>query len=221
MTARADRPRDDRQQPGAVGRDTPTTRRPLGRPSRSRAGGPARRCGASRRRSLGRRGHLRGGRRPWPCVPASACAAPACAGRLGPDERLVVLAPDERLDAVERDVVVDLLGRALHEVARRRDERALQAAVEAQLQAADRVGDDAGAVGAVPDLELELGVERHVTEGRALHPDVAPLAVLQPRHVVARADVDVVRVDLVVEHRGDGVGLARSSWTRGARARAC
>ena len=100
------------------------------------------------------------------------------------------------------------LRRALHEVARRRDERALQAAIEAQLQAADGVGDDAGAVGAVPDLELELGVERHVTVGRALHADVAPLAVEQPRHVVARADVDVVRVELVVEHRGDGVGLA-------------
>src|SRR6185436_6066100 len=35
--------------------------------------------------------------------------------RLGAHERLGVLALDERLDAVERDVVVDLDGRALHE----------------------------------------------------------------------------------------------------------
>src|SRR5207237_1606826 len=83
-------------------------------------------------------------------------------GRLGPDERLVVLAADERLDAVERDVVVDLLRRALHEVARGRDERALQATIEAELEAADGVSDDARRVRGVPHLELELGVERDV-----------------------------------------------------------
>ncbi len=62
--------------------------------------------------------------------------------------------------------------------------------------------------GRVPDLELELEVERHVSVGRALHADVAPLAVLQPRHVVGRADVNVLVVDLVVDHRGDRVRLA-------------
>ena len=127
---------------------------------------------------------------------------------LGAHERLVVLALDERLDPVEGDVVVDLDGRALHEVRAGRHEGAREAAVEAQLEAADGVGDDARAVGAVPDLELELGVERHVTERRALHPDVAPLAVLEPRHMVRRTDMDVVGVELVVEHRGDGVRLA-------------
>ena len=141
---------------------------------------PARRCGASSRRSPSVTSRRR------PCLrPGVASLAQSLLRRFGADERLVVLAPDERLHPVERDVVVDLLGRALHEVAGRRDERPLQAAVEAELQAADGVGDDAGAVGAVPDLELELRVERHVAEGRALHPDVAPLAVLEPRHVVA------------------------------------
>src|SRR5207249_6643667 len=99
------------------------------------------------------------------------------------------LSADERLDPVERDVVVDLDRRALHEVARWRDESAPQSAIEAQLEAADRVRDDARAVGAVPHLELELRVERHVAERRALHADVAPLAVEEPRYVVARADV--------------------------------
>src|SRR6476659_3466327 len=35
---------------------------------------------------------------------------------LGANERLVVLAPNKRLNAIERDVVMDLAGRALHEV---------------------------------------------------------------------------------------------------------
>src|SRR5687767_5709515 len=77
---------------------------------------------------------------------------------LGANERLVVLAADESLDALARHIVVNLARWALHEVARRCDERALQAAIETQLDAADGVGDDAGAVGRVPDLELELGV---------------------------------------------------------------
>src|SRR5215212_9181 len=69
--------------------------------------------------------------------------APLGSGRLlGADKRLVVLAADERLDAVERDVIVDLARRALHEVARGRDERALQATIKAELEAADRVCDD-------------------------------------------------------------------------------
>ena len=55
---------------------------------------------------------------------------------------------------------------------------------------------------------LSSAAERHVAVGRALHLDVAELAVGQPRHVVARADVDVAGLELVVEHRGDGVRLA-------------
>ena len=41
----------------------------------------------------------------------------------------------------------------------------------------------------------------------ALEPDVGPLAVREPRHVVARADVDRVGGQLVAELRADGVGL--------------
>src|SRR6185503_18863427 len=96
----------------------------------------------------------------------------------------------------------------LHEVRRRSDERPAQSAVEPELAAADRVDDDAGAVRRVPDLELELSVEGHVTEGRALHADVAPLAVEEPRHVVRWADVDVLLGHRVVEHARDRVRLA-------------
>src|SRR3990170_5722791 len=129
-------------------------------------------------------------------------------GLLGPDERLVVIAADEVLDAIVGDVVVDLDRRALHEVRARRDQRAGQAAIEAQLCAADGIGDDNGAVGRVPDLELELHVEGDVAVGGALHADVALLSVPEPRHVVRRADVHVVVGDLVVDHRCDRVRLA-------------
>src|SRR5664280_2556277 len=126
---------------------------------------------------------------------------------LGTNEGFVIVAADEGFHAVEGDVVVDLDRGALLEVRRRRDERALQTAIEPELETAKRIDDDAGAVGAVPDLELHLALERHVAERRALHDDVAVLAVEQPRHVVARADVDVVGIDVVVEHRCDRVGL--------------
>src|SRR3990172_1373479 len=179
-------------------------------------GGPSRlRCGASVARladipatsAAGCRGRLRllrrDGRRGTP-----GALGLQLGGGLAAVEHGVVLTPYEGLDALTGDVIVDLERRTLHEVGRGSDERARQAPVEAELGAADGVGDDAGAVGAVPDLELELEIERHVAVGRALYPDVAPLAVLEPRHVVRRTDVDVLLGHRVVEHRGDGVRLA-------------
>ena len=79
--------------------------------------------------------------------------------------------------------------------------------VEGELAAAHGVDDDAGRVRRVPDLELELDVERHVAEGLALDADVRPLAVGEPRHVVRRADVDVVVGQLVAHDRRHRVGL--------------
>src|SRR5207245_9867909 len=84
-------------------------------------------------------------------VPSNASAAGKCA---------VVRSLDERLDAIARLVVVDLLRRRLHEVGRGGDERAAEAAVQAELRAADRVDDHARAVRRVPDLELQLRVQR-------------------------------------------------------------
>ena len=83
--------------------------------------------------------------------------------------------------------------RRLHEVRRRAEQRATDAAVERELRAAHRVDDDAGRVGRVPDLELELDVERHVAEVAAFQADVGPLPVVEPRHMVGRADVHAVR----------------------------
>ena len=121
--------------------------------------------------------------------------------------RLVAVLLDEALDGVVRLVVRELLRRRLHQVRARPFERAADAVVERELREPHRVDHDPGRVRRVPDLELELDVERHVAEGRALHADVRPLAVGQPRHVVGRADVHVLRAEVVVEHRRDRVRL--------------
>src|SRR3954469_1307153 len=100
------------------------------------------------------------------------------------------LAGDELLQQRATLGVLDLDRGALHEVRRRRDDRAADAAVLGDLGGADGVDDDAGAVRGVPDLELVLQVQRDVTEGTTLEPDVGPLAVVEPLDVVGRADVD-------------------------------
>ena len=99
---------------------------------------------------------------------------------------------DELLGRLAGLVVGPLVVRRLHEVRARAVELAADAVVERELAAADGVDDDAGRVGRVPHLELELQVQRHVAERLALDADVRPLAVGEPRHVVRRADVDVV-----------------------------
>ena len=130
-------------------------------------------------------------------------------GRLGGAgvARLAPVPLDELLGQLVRLVVDDLLRRRLHQVRARALERAGDAVVQRELREPDGVDHDPGRVRRVPHLELELDVERHVAERRALHADVGPLAVGQPRHVVGRADVDVARAEVVVEHRGDRVRL--------------
>src|SRR3990172_7309323 len=119
---------------------------------------------------------------------------PPSSGRRG----CAVAALDELLREDARLLVRELLGRRLHEVGAGARQGAGDAAVKGQLAAADRVDDDAGGVGAVPDLQLRLQVQGHFAEGRALHPDVTPLAVLQPGDVITGADVDVPLRQLVV-----------------------
>src|SRR6185503_7527023 len=72
----------------------------------------------------------------------------------------LLLAADEGLHAGAALLVGELHGRGLQEVRRRRDDRAADAAVLGDLGGADRVDDDAGRVGGVPDLELVLEAQR-------------------------------------------------------------
>ena len=114
---------------------------------------------------------------------------------------------DELLHQPPGLVVGELHRRRLHEVRRRRGQRAADAPVEGQFGAAHRVDDDAGRVGRVPHFQLQLQLQRHVAKGAPFHTNVAPLAVGQPGHVVARPDVDVVRAQVIGQLAGDGVGL--------------
>src|SRR5688572_6057489 len=88
----------------------------------------------------------------------------------------------EVLDHLASLFVAVLHGRRLHEICRRPEQRAADAAVLGELGATDGVDDDAGRVRRVPHLELQLDVERHVAEVAAFQPDVGPLPVLEPGH---------------------------------------
>src|SRR5712691_13389648 len=117
------------------------------------------------------------------------------------------VAADEPLEAMPGVVVGPLFRRRLHQVRRGREERSLEPPVERDLAATDGVDDHAGRVRRVPHLELQLDVDRLVAEAAALQEDVGPLAVGEPRHVIAGADVDVVGGQLVAELGAHGVGL--------------
>src|SRR5205809_4936296 len=147
-------------------------------------------------------------RRASPKTPIRGADGPASLGRRPAERLLTGTALDVFLHAFARTVVRDLARRRLHEVRRRRDDRASEAPIERELAAAYCVDHDAGAVRRVPDLQLDLRIQRDVAERRSLHTDVAPLAVEKPRNVVGWADVDVLRVERVVEHARHRVRLA-------------
>src|SRR5215203_2578736 len=156
---------------------------------------PAREPGAVSRRRGGRRSKL--------------TAMSPQLGQVGPKGGAHPLSrsPGELLDQLTRFLVAVLNGRALHEVRGRAEQRTTDAAVLGDFAAAEGVDDHAGRVGGIPHLELELDVEGHVTEVAALDPDVGPLAIVEPRHMVARADVDVVVGDALVDLAGDRLRL--------------
>src|SRR4029450_9737594 len=162
------------------------------------------------------------GRRPWSgrrCrrrpIPSRLRGGPAPERRptagpgwgTGRSESHLSASPGELVDQLARFLVAVLDGRTLHEVRGRSKQRAADAAVLGDLAAAEGVDDHTGRVGRVPHLQLELDVEGHVAEVAALAADVSPLAVVEPRHMVARADVDVVVGDALVDLARDRLRL--------------
>ena len=108
------------------------------------------------------------------------CAVARSTLRCTPDQRSI--SPRMKASSCARPfVVLHLHRRGLHEVRRRREDRAADAAVLGDLRGADGVDDDAGRVGRVPDLELVLEVQGHLAERATLEADVGPLAVVEPR----------------------------------------
>ena len=59
----------------------------------------------------------------------------------------------------------------------------------------------------VPDLKLVLEAQRDVAEVATLKANERPLAVIEPRDVVRRADVHIARIDLFLQLAGDGLRL--------------
>ena len=76
----------------------------------------------------------------------------------------VLFAADEGFDVGVRLFVVDLHWWGLHEVGGCRQQRAADAAVQADLGGADRVDDDAGGVRGVPHFELVFERDRGVAK---------------------------------------------------------
>src|SRR5438874_533419 len=97
--------------------------------------------------------------------------------------------------------------RTLHEVRARAFKSTAQTTVQAEFGAANGVDDHAGAVRRIPHFELELDVQRHVAERPTFQADVRPLPIGEPRNVVARADVDILRGQLLVELTRDASRL--------------
>ena len=102
-------------------------------------------------------------------------------------------------------VVGYLAGWGFHEVTRGTGQRPGNPVVQGQFDTADGVNDYSGRVGGVPNFELHLTVERHIPKGGALHPDIAPFAVLEPRDVIAWAHMCLLRGQLVVHLAGHGL----------------
>src|SRR3954468_13169212 len=88
-------------------------------------------------------------------------------------------------------MIGELRGRGFHEIARRTREGAADATVQRKLRAPHRINDHASRVRGIPYFELEFEAKRNAAEGRAFHPNVSPLTIREPRHVVARADMDI------------------------------
>src|SRR5262245_8152128 len=100
---------------------------------------------------------------------------------------------------LERHAVAQLLWWALHVIGRWRQQRTSLATLQRQLRAADCVDHDAGAVGRVLDRQSHLELDRRPAEAAPLEADEADLVVLLPWHIVGRTDMDIPRVERLVE----------------------
>src|SRR5665647_3981870 len=104
----------------------------------------------------------------WRRSNATTRAPPLLRRRPRPATSAIHLAADEGLEPGAAGGVLHLLGRGLHEVRRRGQDRATDATVLGDLHRAERVDADAGRVRGVPDLELVLHVHRHLADSADL-----------------------------------------------------
>ena len=95
-------------------------------------------------------------------------------------------------DAAVSFVVAHLDGRMLGEIGGGRIEDAADPAIEREFAAADGVDGDAGRVGRIFDRQLDVEFHRHIAKKAAFHANERNFVVELPRHVIARADVNVL-----------------------------
>ncbi len=120
---------------------------------------------------------------------------------------LGIIPADVGFGHLAADLVFKLLGRSLHKIGGRGNQRPADAAVQTQFDTAHSIDDHAGRIGRIPHFQLGFQIQRHLAKGGAFHADVAPFAIGQPGHVVAWTNVDIAFGQFVRQHAGDGAGL--------------
>lgn len=99
------------------------------------------------------------------------------------------LALNECFDQFARLIVGELLRRRFHEITRRTNQWPANAALQREFSASHRINHNARGIRRIPDFQFQFAVQRHIAKRRSFHADVTPLAILEPRNVIARADV--------------------------------
>ena len=86
-------------------------------------------------------------------------------------------------------------------------QHAADAAIEREFAAANRVDRYAGRVRRIFDGKFDIDLHRHIPEEPAFCADKGNLIIKLPRHVIARADVDIFVGQAFADHRLHGFSL--------------
>src|SRR3954471_21011099 len=117
------------------------------------------------------------------------------------------IAGDETIGSLTGFIVGKLLGRRLHEIAGRPYQCTCNPTVHRHFRAAYRIDNNASGIRRVPDVQLQLGAKRHTAKRRAFEADIGHLSIRQPRHMIARTDMNIVGLHGYLELTGHRLGL--------------
>src|SRR5439155_15176535 len=103
----------------------------------------------------------------------------------------LAFAADELLDAAIRFVVGHLNRGMLGKIGRGRMQDAADAPVKRQLATTDSIDGHAGGVWRIFDGKFHIDFHRHIAEEPPFRSDKRNLVIKLPRHVIARADMNI------------------------------